>query len=54
MLQKLNLTFVTTVTLKIKVMIPKQSYFLRTLWGLYMPCFNLIAVKLFELWHGNG
>ena len=53
MLWKPNLTFVISVTLKIKVM-TTQVGFLRGLWGSYILSFNLIAVKLFELSHGNG
>ena len=49
MLRKSNLTFVTSVTLKIKVTTPKLIVFLRNLWGSYIPEFNLIAVILFEL-----
>ncbi len=54
MLRKPNLTFVTSVTLKIKVTTPKQKAFLRGRWGSYIPGFNLIAVVLFELSRGNG
>ena len=54
MLQKLNLTFVTPVTLKIKVTTPIQIGFFRGLWGSYIPGLNLIAVKLFESSCGNG
>ena len=53
MLQKLNLTFVTC-DLQIKVTTPKQTGFLRGLWGSHIPSFNLIAVILFELLCGNG
>ena len=41
------------MTLKIKVMTSKQIVFFRGLWGSYILCFNLIAVKLFELLCGN-
>ena len=52
MLWKPNLTFVF-VTLKIKVMSPKWIEILRSLWGRYILGFNLTAVELFELLHGN-
>ena len=54
MLQKLRSTFMTSVTLKIKVATPKQIKFLSSLWGSYIPGFKVIAVKLSELLHGNG
>ena len=54
MLRKPNLTFVTSVTLKIKVTTPKWIGFLRSLWESYILGFNLIAVKLFEVSRGNG
>ena len=54
MLQKTNLTFVTSVTLKTKVTTQKQIAFLRGLWGSYIPGFNLIAVQLLELLRRNG
>ena len=54
MLRKPNLTFVTSATLKIKVTTPKQIRFLGGLWGRHIPCFKLIAVKLFELLRGNN
>ena len=49
-----NITFVTHVTLKIKVTSPKQIGFLRGLWRSYIPGFKLIAEKHFELLCGNG
>ena len=53
MLQKPNLIFVTSVTMKIKVTTPKQIGFLGGLWGNYVPGFNLTAVIVFELLCGN-
>ena len=50
----MNLTFVTSVTLKIKVATPKQISFLWGLWRSYIPGFELIAVNLFKLSHGIG
>ena len=41
------MTFVNSVTLRIKVTTPKQLGFFRGPWGSYIPGFNLIAVKLF-------
>ena len=54
MLWKLNLTFVRSVTLKIKVTTPKQIGFLGGLWGSCIPGLKLIAVRLFEFLRGNG
>ena len=54
MLQKPNLSFVTSVTLKVKVMTSKRRGSLRGLWGSYIPSINLIAVKLLELSFANG
>ena len=48
-----NTTFVTSITLKIKVTALKHIGFLSDLWGSYIPGFNLIAVKLFELSRGT-
>ena len=45
MLQKPNLTIVVFVTLKIKVMAPKQIGLLGGLWGSFIPSINLIAVN---------
>ncbi len=53
MLPKPNLTFVTSVTLKIKVITPKQLGFLRGLWISYIQSINMIAVTL-SLLCGNG
>ena len=53
MLQKPNVTFMTSVTSEIKVTTAKQKWFLRSIWGSYIPGFNLIAVILLELLHGN-
>ena len=53
MLQKPDLTFLTSVTLKINVTTPKWIWFFRGIWGSYTPCVKLIAVKLFALLHGN-
>ncbi len=54
MLQKLNVIFATSVTLKIKVTTPNQIGFLSSLWGSYIPGLKLIALKCFGLSHGNG
>ena len=48
-LWKLNLTFKTSVVLKIKAMPTKQIYVLRGLPGSYIENINMIAVILFEL-----
>ena len=53
-LRKTNLTFVTSVTWKIKITTPKQMDFLGGLWGGYIPGFNLIHVILSYLSCGNG
>ena len=49
-----NLTFMTSVTLKIKATAPKGIGFLGILWGSYTQRINMIAVELFELSCGNG
>ena len=54
MLQKPNLTFVTSATLIFKVMTPYQTGFRRGLWGSYIPGFNLMTVIRFELSCRNG
>ncbi len=51
--QKPNSIFVASVTLKTEVMTPKRIGFLMGLWGSYILWFNLTAVILFELSHGN-
>ncbi len=48
------MTFVISVTSKIRVTTPKQIGFLRGLRGSYIPGMKLIAVKLFELSCRNG
>ena len=53
MLQKQNLTFLTSVTLKIKVTTPKSIGFLRGIWENYILGMKLIAVKLFEVLRRN-
>ncbi len=46
MLRKDNLTFVTSVTFKIKVTTPKRKGFLRGLLGSYIPSFKVIAKNI--------
>ena len=53
MLRKLNLTFVTSVTLEIKVTTPLQIGFFEALRENYKPDMKLIAVNLFDLSRGN-
>ncbi len=48
------MTFVTPVTLNIKVTTPKQKGFLRGLRESYIRGMKFIAVELFELSCGNG
>ena len=48
-----NLTSVTSVTLKIKLMTPKRRVFLRDLRESHIPSINMIAINHFELSRGN-
>ena len=54
MLQKLNLTFMTLMTLKIKVTAITCIGILKGLWGSYRASFSLIALIHFELSHRKG
>ena len=51
---KWNLTFLTSVTLKIGDMIPKSIGFSRGLYGSCASSFKLIAQRLSEISCGNG
>ena len=53
MLWKPNLIFVTSVTLNIKVTVPKSTHPKEARGEIYVPSFELIDVKSFEISHGN-